>query len=223
MATKPTMPTDANMPHPGLTGLYVITPDNLGAQLEPKVDQALAGGARLVQYRDKTTDHPRRLAEARALMALCQKHGALLIINDDVELARACGAHGVHVGMEDSPLQQARERLGAHAIIGVSCYNRLNLAREAQAQGADYVAFGSMFPSSTKPRAVHAPLSLLTRARSELALPLAAIGGITAGNAGQVFQAGAHMAAVIQGVWEAPDVRARAAQIAATTGTAGCT
>lgn len=219
--TRPSMRTEPNAPHPGLAGLYVVTPADLGARLEPLVDQALAGGARVVQYRDKTTDHPRRLAQARALMALCRAHGALLIINDDVELARACGAHGVHVGLEDTPLRAARERLGADALIGVSCYDRLDLAHEARQQGADYVAFGAVFPSSTKPGAVHAPLSLLTRARSELDLPITAIGGITADNADQVFRAGAHMAAVIQGVFGAHDVRACAERIAATARTVG--
>lgn len=220
---RPTMPTEAPPLHTGLVGLYVITPADLGAQLQTMVGQALDGGARVVQYRDKTTDHSRRLSEARALLSLCQEHGALLIINDDVELARACGAHGVHIGLEDSPLGLARERLGAQAIIGVSCYNRLDLAHEAREQGADYVAFGSVFPSSTKPQAVHAPLSLLSRARSELHLPIAAIGGITEQNAGQVFQAGAHMAAVIQGVFGATDVRAGAARIAAMARAEGCT
>ncbi|MEJ2655425.1 MAG: thiamine phosphate synthase, partial [Acidihalobacter sp.] len=130
---------------------------------------------------------------------LCHEHSAGLIVNDDVELAAASGADGAHVGREDTDLESARARLGAQAVIGVSCYNRLELAKDAAARGADYVAFGSVFPSPTKPEAARADLDLLREARARLALPICAIGGIDATNAAVVAATGVDMLAVIRG------------------------
>jgi thiamine-phosphate pyrophosphorylase len=132
--------------------------------------------------------------------------GARLIINDHVELARAVDAHGVHVGAEDAGLQEARAALGPEKIVGVSCYNRLELARDAQAAGADYVAFGSFFPSSVKPHAVRAPVELLLQARRELHVPIVAIGGITLEGAPRLISAGADALAVISALFDAPDI-----------------
>jgi thiamine-phosphate pyrophosphorylase len=174
------------------------------------VDEALAGGARIVQYRNKGADHATRREEAGILQQLCRAAGALLIVNDDLELAAAVGADGVHLGRNDADPQEARRRLGRHAVIGVSCYDQLARARAAQALGADYAAFGRFFPSRTKPAAVQAHPRLLRRARRELALPLVAIGGITAENGGPLIAAGAHMLAVVEGVFCAGDVRAAA-------------
>src|SRR5690606_36761269 len=130
------------------------------------IEAALKGGARVVQYRDKTTDQDRRSAEAEVIVELCSKHAAVSIINDDVELARTCGATGVHLGVEDGGIAAARARLGNGALIGISCYDSMDLAREAVAAGADYVAFGSFYSSPTKPQARRASPDLLTTAKS---------------------------------------------------------
>ena len=203
------------MTHQQLHGLYAITPHGTtGPRLLEMARQALEGGARILQYRDKSRDRQRRLEEARALNALCRRRDATFIVNDDVELALACGAHGVHLGREDAALEEARRRLGDTALIGVSCYDDFRRAREAAARGADYVAFGAFFPSPTKPGAVRADPALLRRARKELALPVVAIGGITAENALPLIEAGAQMVAVIQGLFGRPDIRAAARRFA---------
>ena len=193
-------------------GLYVIT-DGPRPNLLEAVAQARAGGARLLQYRDKTTDHPRRFDEARALRALCAARGVPLIVNDDVELARAAGAAGVHLGEDDSDIAAARAVLGPDAIIGVSCYDSLERARELVAAGADYVAFGAFFPSPTKPHARRASFDLL-RQSAALGVPRVAIGGITPDNGGSLIDAGADYLAVISAVFGDPDVRGAAERFA---------
>ena len=195
-----------------LRGLYAITPQPGPGRplLTAAVEQALAGGARLIQYRDKGSDPGGRRDEAAALLALCRRAGVPLIINDDLELAAAIGADGLHLGRDDADPRDARDRLGAGAIIGVSCYNQLERARRAQEVGADYAAFGRFFPSATKPRAVQADPELLRQARRELTLPLVAIGGITPENGAPLIAAGADMLAVIDGVFAQPDIAAAA-------------
>lgn len=186
-----------------LNGLYVITDSSLlhPDLLYDKVEQAIRGGARLVQYRDKSLDNEKRRFQVRNLCRLCRRYGIPLIINDDVELAIAGDADGVHLGKDDTPLQQARRRLGSEAIIGASCYNDLRLAIQAEKSGADYVAFGSFFPSSTKPEAVRASIDLLSNAKIRLSIPVCAIGGITIHNASKLIKAGADMLAVISDVF----------------------
>ena len=198
-----------------LGGLYAVTDAMLtpGPQLLAAVAAALRGGAALVQYRDKGGDSGRRQAEAAALLALCRQHGVPLIINDDPELARAVGADGVHLGADDPSLEAARTLLGPAAIVGVSCYDRLETARRAAERGADYLAFGSFFPSPTKPAAVRAEPSLLARARRELALPIVAIGGIDEKNGGQLVALGADLLAVISALFAATDVEAAARRL----------
>jgi len=195
-----------------LFGLYAVTDATLQApeQLAVSVSRAIDGGAALVQYRDKSGNSRLRLRQANALADLCRARGIPLIINDDVKLARNCGAQGVHLGKDDAELQSARRLLGNEAIIGVSCYNNLSLARQAAELGADYVAFGRFFPSQTKPGAVRASPDLIRQAKQELSLPVAAIGGITPGNAGQLVDAGADMLAVVNGVFAAADIRGAA-------------
>ena len=195
-----------------LRGLYVITEDRpQGPQaISTAVAAALDGGARIVQYRDKSNDHTRRLAEARALRELCRTHGALLLINDDVALAAKADADGVHLGHDDDDIANARSLLPSGSLIGRSCYNQLELARAAAAEGADYIAFGSFFASPTKPDAVRAHIELLTQARQELALPAVAIGGISPENGAALVHAGADMLAVISAVFAAPDITAAA-------------
>ncbi|MBD3618368.1 MAG: thiamine phosphate synthase [Chromatiales bacterium] len=193
-----------------LTGVYAITdaaltpPHRLAAQVEA----VLRGGARILQYRDKSTDGERRLREARALRELCEAHGALLLINDDIALATAAGAHGVHLGQQDTALAAAREQLGPDAIIGITCHDSLTLAHTAEAGGADYVAFGALFPSPTKPDAPRASLDLIREARRTLTVPICAIGGIEADNAAAVIAAGANLLAVISGVFAQADPEA---------------
>lgn len=196
-----------------LTGLCAVTPDDpLLPRLSALVQAALDGGVPLVQYRNKTAPRPLRRAQAAEMLRICRAAGARLIINDDVALAVEIGADGAHVGRGDAPggsLAAARAALGPGRILGVSCYDELALAEEAARAGADYVAFGSVFPSRTKPEAVHAPLELLGEARRRLDLPVAAIGGITLENAPQVIAAGADMLAVVSDVFDAMDIRTR--------------
>ena len=185
-----------------LRGLYAITPEEAG--MLDKVRQALDGGIALLQYRRKRRD----LQEARAIAALAHRYGVPLIVNDDVELALELGAQGVHLGRDDGDLGVARRRLPGR-ILGASCYNDAELARRAIGAGADYVAFGSVFASPTKPAALRAPLALFATA---LEVPLCAIGGITVHNAPQVLEAGADLLAVVSDLFDAPDIAARAAQ-----------
>ena len=190
-----------------LRGLYAVTPeDSDTTSLLRAVEAALAGGARLVQYRSKSPDAELRLEQAGTLRLLCERYGVPLLVNDSLEIAVRSRADGVHVGRDDAPAVEARRVLGPSKIIGVSCYDRLDLAREAEADGADYVAFGSFFPSGIKPGAPRPPIELISRARSVLRLPIVAIGGIGRHNAKQVIGAGAHMIAVINGIFSAPDI-----------------
>jgi thiamine-phosphate pyrophosphorylase len=195
-----------------LTGLYAITDSKLaadsGATLADQVGQALEGGAAIIQYRDKGSDQQQRIAEAGALLQLCRGHAVPLIINDDLSLAAEIGADGVHLGRDDADIHQARSALGEDAIIGISCYNRLELALGAQESGADYVAFGRFFSSTTKPQAQPADLELLHRARPKLQIPIVAIGGITPENGAPLIEAGADMLAVIHGIFGQQDIAA---------------
>ncbi len=195
-----------------LRGLYVITRDRPDASgtLTDHVEQALRGGARVVQYRDKSGDRARQHRDAAALVHLCRRYRAPLIVNDDFELARAVGADGVHLGREDGDPVAARQRLGNRKLIGVSCYDQFDLAIAAAEAGADYVAFGSFFPSPTKPQAVRADTELLRRARRSLPVPVVAIGGITPENGGALITAGADMLAVISAVFDQADISAAA-------------
>ena len=198
-----------------IRGLYAITPDTDNSeQLIEQVSAALDGGARILQYRNKGSDAVRRLWQANILKSLAQSRGAIFIVNDDVALAEAIRADGVHLGRDDDAIAAARARLGEAAIIGASCYNSLDLARSAVAAGASYVAFGAVFASGTKPGAVHAPLSLFADAAT-LGVPRVAIGGITADNAGQVVAAGADAIAVIGGLFDGDGIAERAATLAA--------
>jgi thiamine-phosphate pyrophosphorylase len=206
----------------GIGGLYAVTPDSGDtAGILTGTEAALAGGARLLQYRNKTADAQARLAQARALLALCRRHRVPLIINDHLELALELDADGVHLGADDGALPEARSRLGAGKILGASCYDRLESAVAAQRAGATYVAFGSFFASSIKPGAVRASLELLRAAKRELAMPVVAIGGITLANAPQLIAAGADGVAVISALFGAPDVRAAARDFSALFGQRG--
>ncbi len=189
-------------------GLYAITPEGLeGAALLNSVYQVLSGGAVALQYRAKSRANRET---ARVLADLCRQYGAMLIINDDPKLATAVDAFGVHLGSGDESIEQARRELGPGRIIGVSCYGDLERAGDLAARGADYLAFGSMYASPTKPEAVRCPPELLTAAR-RLGKPVVAIGGITLERAPELIDAGADWLAVISDLFDAPDIGARAA------------
>ena len=193
-----------------LAGLYAIT----AADTTPEqVAEAIRGGASAIQYRDKSKDSSKRLEQASILKTLCETHGAALIINDDIELAESVGAHGVHLGKEDTSINEAREVLGKNTIIGISCYNQLDKALEAEQAGAAYVAFGTMFSSPTKPDAVTAGPDLITKAKKQLSIPVCAIGGIDSSNVEDVVNAGADMTALISGLFAAQDIQSTARHI----------
>ncbi|EQM72143.1 thiamine phosphate synthase [Pseudomonas stutzeri] len=191
-----------------LRGLYAITDSKLLAdgRLLPYAEAALAGGARLLQYRDKSDDDRRRLREAQALRDLCERHGAQLIINDDAELAARLGA-GLHLGQDDGSLSAARALLGRRAIIGATCHARLELAEEAVAQGASYVAFGRFFDSNTKPGAPAATPAMLEQARQRFSLPIVVIGGVTLDNSPDLIARGASLVAVVHALFAAESPR----------------
>lgn len=187
-----------------IKGLYAITPDESNTDiLLAKVEAALQGGISLLQYRNKTANHKLKTQQTRAILLLCRQYDVPLIINDSIKLCLTLDADGVHLGANDGDLAAARARLGADKILGVSCYNRPDLALQAQAAGVDYVAFGACFPSDTKPNAVKAELSLF---QAELKVPKVAIGGITLDNAKQATEAGADAVAVINAIFGAKDV-----------------
>jgi len=201
------MPT----PQPG-RGLYAIT-DGPRADLCEVVAQALAGGAKLLQYRDLSDDAARRHAEATALVQLCRARRVPLIIDHDIALAQAVGADGVHLGRDDDDPAAVRAVLGEHAIVGVSCYGSLPRAQAAARAGASYVSFGAFFPSPTKPLAARVPIDLL-RQSAALGVPRVAIGGITPDNGASLVEAGAEYLAAISAVFAAADVRTAAQRFA---------
>ncbi|OGV77887.1 MAG: thiamine-phosphate diphosphorylase [Methylotenera sp. RIFCSPLOWO2_02_FULL_45_14] len=196
-----------------ITGLYAVTPDEQNTDvLVAKVEAALQGGIKILQYRNKRANHKLQTQQARALLPLCRQYHVPLIINDSIKLCLTLDADGVHLGADDGNLSEARARLGADKIMGASCYNRFDLAVSAQQAGADYVAFGACFASSTKPHAPVAELELFTRASSELTIPSVAIGGITLANANQIMLAGASSIAVINAIFNAQDVKSTTQQ-----------
>lgn len=199
-----------------LRGLYAITDDHLilPGELINSVEQAILGGCRMVQYRSKNP-HRDHTCEAGQLHELCRSHRIPLIINDDVQLAKRVGAEGVHLGMDDLDYKHARQILGQDAIIGVSCYNSLDRALEAQQSGASYIAFGSFFPSHTKPHAVTVGLDLVRLARKQIGLPIIAIGGINADNGAPLLAAGIDMLAVISDLFGQADVRQASQRLSA--------
>ncbi len=211
-STQATSPSHQPVASSPLAGLYLVTPDTLDepGRLADQVRQALSGGARLVQYRHKGLDPWLRDAQARAVQQVCRAAGVPFIVNDDLALAVALNADGVHLGRDDGDPREARQRLGERAIIGISCYDDLELARQAERAGASYVAFGAFFPSSTKPDTVQAKPEILTAARRALRIPVVAIGGITPDNGGLLIAAGAQLLAVVSGVFAQPDLAAAA-------------
>ncbi len=180
-------------------GLYAITNNNDPLK---NVEAILKAGTVILQYREKTNPDPKY---AKKLILLCRNHKAIFIINDDPHLAKMIGADGVHIGEKDGSYQQARKLLGKKAIIGISCYDSLELAIEAEQLGANYVAFGTFYPSKTKQNTRRPNLDLLTQAKKKLSIPIVAIGGITPENAPPLIAAGADYIAAIHGVFGQSD------------------
>jgi thiamine-phosphate pyrophosphorylase len=194
-------------------GLYAVTPDEPDtATLVARVELAIRGGARLVQYRNKAASDELRRQQAAALLEMCRGRSVPLIVNDDLELALELDADGVHLGRDDDAIATARRRLPAGRLLGASCYDRLGAALAAVDAGADYVAFGAAFPTTVKPGAPRAPLALYTDARARLDVPIVAIGGITPENAESLMEAGADAIAVIRALFDARDIEHRARQ-----------
>lgn len=204
------------------TGLYGVTPEWSDTnRLLDAVAAAHQGGLQILQYRRKHGQTSERLEQLTALSQLCISLGLPLLVNDHWQWAQQLPIHGAHLGGDDGSLQEARIALGNTALLGRSCYNSLELAQQAWDHGANYVAFGAVYPSSVKPKAPRADLSTITAAREwsdSLASPnrprIVAIGGITIDNAAAVIQAGAHSLAVISGLFEAPDIRLQAQRFA---------
>jgi thiamine-phosphate pyrophosphorylase len=189
-----------------IKGLYAIADTSVIAEdgLVDEVTSVLRGGCRIIQYRDKSFDRDKRSRQATQLAQTCREFGAIFIINDDVELAIAVEADGVHVGRDDTAVAAIKQNFPG-LIIGASCYNSLELAGQAANAGADYLAFGSFFPSTTKPEAPPADIETLLKAKQRFKLPVVAIGGIMEDNAPGLVSSGADAIAVISGVFSTPD------------------
>jgi len=187
-------------------GLYAITDCEHLAHNEviEKTEDILRAGATLLQYRNKDTNIDNKSTLAYELQILCREFNRIFIINDDVELARKINADGIHLGKNDHDIRSVRTHLG-QVIIGVSCYNEMQRAINAENDGADYVAFGSFFLSLTKPRAVRADKNLIKQAKKKLKLPVVAIGGITPENGKLLIKLGVNYLAVISGLYSVDD------------------
>ncbi|MCX7181450.1 MAG: thiamine phosphate synthase [Candidatus Methylopumilus sp.] len=191
-----------------IKGLYAITPDMADLNtLIHKTQLVIEGGAFMVQYRSKIQDRAVKIQQCAAILRLCREYGVPCIVNDDVEMCRILEADGVHLGENDDNIAEVRRILGEDAIIGSSCYDQLNRAKQAQEEGASYVAFGAVFPTPTKPNAPRATLALLREAKSEIQIPIVAIGGITVNNAHDVIEAGVDAIAVITSLFEAKTIK----------------
>ncbi|MCK5394450.1 MAG: thiamine phosphate synthase [Gammaproteobacteria bacterium] len=195
-----------------LAGIYAVTDEQLITEekFNRAIEAALQGGVKIIQYRDKSNDRQKRFKQAKNLCSLCRQYEAISIINDDLELAKTVNADGVHLGKNDASLKEARQTLGSDAIIGVSCYNSLSTALLAEKNTANYVAFGTMFPSPTKPDAKPADLNIISEAKQQISIPVCAIGGITEKNIQQLVQQDIDMTAVISSLFSTSDIKATA-------------
>lgn len=190
-----------------IIGLYGITPDLADtATLHAQTNQILAGGAKLIQYRNKKANKVLRKRQAKLILQLCRAYGIPLIINDHPDLAMEIDADGVHIGEHDADITAVRDQLGTNKIIGASCYNNLELAIHAEAKGADYVAFGAFYATSTKQNTVIAPLEVLNQAKRVITVPIVGIGGINLVNARIIIKNGADAVAVSNALYQAADV-----------------
>lgn len=198
-----------------MKGLYLVTPDwDDTERLVTISEQGIRGGAGLLQYRHKTADAALRLEQATALLKLCRRFTVPLIINDHLDLCIAIDADGVHVGGTDASVASMRAHLGPSKIVGASCYGDLQLARDAQASGASYLAFGGFYPSRVKKYAVTTSPDIITTALAEFTVPLCVIGGMTPMNSRALIDRGAHMVAAISSVYSAEEPQLAASEFA---------
>lgn len=196
-----------------ISGLYAITPDLENTNdLLNKVQQALEGRVQLIQYRNKLANEILRRKQAKLLLQLCREYGIPLVINDHLDLAIEIDADGLHVGQDDISVTQARNQFGQDKIIGASCYNNLDLAVQAEKEGADYVAFGAFFSSLTKPNTISVTMDLVDQAKKKISLPIVAIGGIKLANARTVIQGGCAAVAVCNDLFHTENIKATATQ-----------
>lgn len=191
--------------------LYLISPLDVSGDFPQRLERALAAGKGLVtafQFRVKGVDQHEAARLAEPLQAICAAHDVAFIVNDSIPLAKRLGADGVHLGQKDGDPREAREELGRDAQIGVTCHGSRHLALEAGEAGADYLAFGAFFPSSTKETEHEADLELLEWWSEMVELPSVAIGGITPQNCRPLVEAGADFLAVCGAVWSGDEVAA---------------
>lgn len=201
------------MRSPKISGLYAITPDLKNTNdLLNKTQQVLAGGVQLIQYRNKLADEILLREQAKLLLQLCREYEIPLIINDHLDLAIEIDADGLHVGQNDVSITKARNQLGHNKIVGASCYNNLNLAIQAEKEGADYVAFGAFFPSFTKPNTVSVSMNLINQAKKKISVPIVGIGGIKLTNARTAIQSGCAAIAVCNDLFHTENIKATAAR-----------
>ena len=203
------------MRNPKINGLYAITPElENTTDLLDKTRQVLEGGAQLIQYRNKSASRTLLKEQAGLLLLLCREYRVPLIINDHLDLAVEIDADGLHVGQQDAPVFNVRNQLGCNKIVGASCYNNLDLALQAEKEGADYVAFGAFFPSLTKPNTVSVTVSLIGEAKKRITVPIVGIGGIRLTNARTVIQGGCAAIAVCNDLFQSENIKVKAAQYA---------
>lgn len=203
------------MRNPKINGLYAITPELENTiDLLDKTRQVLEGGAQLIQYRNKSANKVLLREQARLLLQLCRAYRVPLIINDYLDLVIEIDADGLHVGQQDASLLNVRNQLGCNKIVGASCYNNLDLALQAEKEGADYVAFGAFFPSLTKPNTVSVTVNLIGEAKKKITIPIVGIGGIRLTNCRKVIQSGCAAIAVCNDLFQSENIKVKAAHYA---------
>lgn len=191
--------------------LYIISPLEVGGDFPAKLEAALsAGPVAAFQFRVKGVDQHEAAALAEPLQTICAAHDVAFIVNDSVSLAKRLGADGVHLGQSDGDVAHARAELGKAFQIGVTCHNSRHLAMEAAEAGADYVAFGAFYPTTTKDVEHIAELDTIEKWSRVMEIPCVAIGGITSENAKPIIDAGADFIAVSSAVWAHPQGAAEA-------------
>jgi len=186
-----------------LKGLYVITDEHLtpDESVIAYVEDALIAGAHIVQYRNKTKSDEEVEEVCRTLQSLCSHYSVPFIIDDRPHLATKIGADGIHIGKDDIPLDEAR-KIFPKGIIGVSCYGSIRKAKEAETEGADYVAFGSFFASPTKPHSGIISMNVIHKAKEAVNIPICAIGGISQNNIGEIASTNVDMISVVSAAFQ---------------------
>lgn len=197
------------------SGLYVLTDARLHdyASWPERVEQVILGGAKIIQLRDKSLSDDKLQPIALLIQEVCRFYNTPVFMNDRIHLARKLAFDGVHIGKHDTSMRAAREYLGNNVMIGISCYRSIHQALQASKAGADYVAFGRMFTSQTKPSSPRCSLGIIRQAKNICTAPVVAIGGIDANNVQHIIRSGADMAAVTHAVFNASDPQQAANKI----------